>query len=216
MVVSLFQVGGKLEIKDTKMGSGAPAKVGDTLLVHYTGKLTNGKVFDSSKGDSPFMLVLGEGMVIEGWDKGLIGLKEGGKRTLRIPPSMGYGASGTEGIPPNSTLVFDVELVKIEHITVKVLQAGTGTGVKKGDSITVKYVGSLLSGKKFDDGSLEVEVGKSRLVKGFTQGLIGMKLGEKRRVTIPPALAYGDRAVGGDLIPANSTLVFELELMRKN
>ncbi|MEZ0327161.1 MAG: FKBP-type peptidyl-prolyl cis-trans isomerase [Fimbriimonas sp.] len=217
LAVTLFQGGGKLEIKDTKLGTGAPAKVGDTLVMNYTGKLTNGKVFDTSKGKSPFVFTLGQGEVIPGWDKGLVGIKPGGKRTLTIPAALGYGAQGSPpAIPPNATLVFDVELVKIEKITVKILKAGTGSAVEEGDSITVKYAGSLKNGKQFDAGSLPVEVGRTGLIKGFTQGLMGMKVGEKRRITIPPALGYGAQEVGGGLIPANSTLIFDLELVKKN
>ncbi len=217
LAATLFQVGGKLDTKDVKIGTGAPAKVGDTLVVHYTGKLTNGKVFDSSKGSAPFSLTLGAGEVIKGWDQGLVGMKQGGKRTLRIPPALGYGAQGSPPeIPANATLVFDVELVSIERIKILIQKAGTGVGVKKGDSIKVKYAGSLLDGKQFDAGTLPVEVGRTGLIKGFTQGLLGMKMGEKRRITIPPALGYGAREVGGGLIPANSTLIFDLELVEKN
>ncbi len=216
LAATLVQGGGNLEIKDTKVGTGAPAKVGETLVMNYTGKLTSGTVFDSSKGKAPFTFTLGAGEVIEGWDKGLIGMRPGGKRTLRIPSGMAYGEQGSPPvIPANATLIFDVELVRIERITVKVLKAGTGIGVKDGDSIEVKYAGSLLNGKKFDEGSLPVEVGRTGLIKGFTQGLLGMKLGEKRRITIPPALGYGARSVGDGLIPANSTLIFDLELVKK-
>jgi FKBP-type peptidyl-prolyl cis-trans isomerase len=217
LAATLMQGPTQLEMNDTKNGTGAAAKVGDTVVVHYTGKLTNGKVFDSSRGSQPFTFVLGDGQVIRGWDEGLVGMKKGGKRTLRIPPSMGYGEQGSPPvIPANATLIFDVELVSIEKITVKVLKPGSGPAVKEGDSITVKYAGSLKNGKRFDSGSLDVEVGTTGLIKGFTQGLIGMKMGEKRRVTIPPALGYGDRSVGDGLIPANSTLIFDLELVKRN
>jgi FKBP-type peptidyl-prolyl cis-trans isomerase len=221
LAVTVFQ-GGKLEIKDVKVGTGPAAKNGDMITVNYTGKLTNGKVFDTSKkpGGQPFTLTLGKGQVIEGWEKGLVGMKVGGHRILRIPPAMGYGAAGAgTDIPPNATLIFDVELVRIEKITVQILKTGKGVGVKEGDSITVNYAGKLTNGKQFDAGSLDVEVGVTGLIPGFTQGLLGMKMGEKRRITIPPSLGYGSRVIpgpGGEaLIPANSTLVFDLELVKK-
>ncbi len=106
----------KLEIKDVVVGKGAEAKAGDTVRVHYVGALTNGDEFDASKkhGDKPFEFELGKGRVIKGWDEGVAGMKEGGKRKLTIPPHLGYGARGAGGkIPPNATLVFDVELVEV-------------------------------------------------------------------------------------------------------
>ncbi len=105
-----------LQIEDMAVGKGAEAKAGKSVDVHYTGWLTDGKKFDSSKdrGD-PFTFRLGAGQVIQGWDQGVAGMKEGGKRKLTIPAEMGYGARGAGGglIPPNATLVFEVELLKV-------------------------------------------------------------------------------------------------------
>lgn len=91
------------------------AKVGDTVLVHYTGKLEDGTVFDSSvERGVPFSFTLGENRVIQGWEQGILGMKVGEKKTLNIPPELGYGAMGVPGvIPANATLIFDVELVDI-------------------------------------------------------------------------------------------------------
>jgi FKBP-type peptidyl-prolyl cis-trans isomerase len=102
----------QVKIDDTQVGTGATAKDGDTLVVNYTGKLADGTVFDKSK--TPFEFMLGGGQVISGWDQGLLGMKVGGKRTLTIPPDLGYGAQGQGPIPPNATLVFDVELISIK------------------------------------------------------------------------------------------------------
>ncbi len=95
-------------------GNGAVAKAGDKIAVHYTGTLEDGKKFDSSvdRGD-PFVFRLGQGQVIKGWDLGIAGMKEGERRKLTIPPALGYGSSGTGPIPPNATLLFEVELVKV-------------------------------------------------------------------------------------------------------
>lgn len=103
----------QLQIKDVAEGSGMEARNGDMVIIHYTGKLPNGTVFDSSVGRQPIRFVLGRGEVIPGWDQGLLGLKVGGKRKLTIPPHLGYGVSGSGPIPPNATLLFDVELVDI-------------------------------------------------------------------------------------------------------
>jgi len=105
-----------LEYVETLAGTGAQAVAGKTVSVHYTGKLTNGKVFDSSysRGE-PIEFPLGAGHVIKGWDEGIALMKVGGKATLTIPPELGYGQRGAGGaIPPNSTLIFDVELVAVK------------------------------------------------------------------------------------------------------
>lgn len=105
-----------LVIEDIKKGSGAEAVKGSKVTVHYTGRLTDGKEFDSSVGrGKPFSFMLGVGQVIKGWDEGVAGMKVGGKRKLTIPSEMGYGSRGAGGvIPPNATLVFDVELLSVE------------------------------------------------------------------------------------------------------
>src|SRR5436305_14796209 len=102
--------------EDMTVGTGAEAKTGQKVSVHYTGWLTDGKKFDSSKDrGQPFSFPLGGGRVIKGWDEGVQGMKVGGVRRLTIPPQLGYGASGAGGvIPPNATLVFEVELLDVK------------------------------------------------------------------------------------------------------
>ena len=104
-----------LQIQDEVVGTGPATKAGDTVTVNYTGWLTSGKKFDASADHGqPFTFTLGQGQVITGWDQGVAGMKAGGKRKLTIPPELGYGAQGAGGvIPPNATLIFEVELVKI-------------------------------------------------------------------------------------------------------
>ncbi|HWZ43249.1 MAG TPA: FKBP-type peptidyl-prolyl cis-trans isomerase [Candidatus Saccharimonadales bacterium] len=105
-----------LQYWDVKAGTGALAEKGKKVVVHYTGWLADGKKFDSSvEKYRPFVFVLGSGAVIHGWDEGVIGMKAGGKRQLRIPPGIGYGAQGSPpDIPPNATLVFDIELLEVK------------------------------------------------------------------------------------------------------
>ena len=109
-----------LQIEDTKVGTGASPKTGQTCVMHYTGWLyengAKGKKFDSSVDrGQPFEFQIGLGMVIKGWDEGVMTMKVGGKRTLLIPPSLGYGSRGAGGvIPPNATLLFDVELLGVK------------------------------------------------------------------------------------------------------
>ena len=105
----------ELQIEDLVVGTGDEAKSGHAVTVHYTGWLTNGNKFDSSVDrNDPFVFALGGGMVIQGWDQGVAGMRVGGKRKLTIPPHLGYGARGAGGvIPPNATLVFEVELLGV-------------------------------------------------------------------------------------------------------
>jgi FKBP-type peptidyl-prolyl cis-trans isomerase len=106
-----------LEIEDIECGDGETAEEGDLVTVHYTGTLEDGTKFDSSLDrDEPYPFNLGAGMVIPGWDEGVAGMQVGGTRKLTIPPDLAYGEAGAGPIPPNSTLIFEIELLEVEEL----------------------------------------------------------------------------------------------------
>ena len=113
--MSTTQTASGLGIEEISIGTGAAAAAGKRVTVHYTGWLTDGTKFDSSRDrNDPFAFSLGKGQVIRGWDEGVQGMQVGGKRKLTIPPALGYGARGAGGaIPPNATLIFEVELLGV-------------------------------------------------------------------------------------------------------
>jgi FKBP-type peptidyl-prolyl cis-trans isomerase len=220
-----------LRAHDTVAGTGTTADEGDVVRVHYTGWLyedgVRGEQFDSSvdRGE-PFMLRLGYGMVIKGWDEGLKGMQVGGRRTLLIEPELAYGERGRPpSIPPQSTLMFEVELLDVLQVETVVLQNGSGPACARGDEVDVHYTGWLFEqgekGAQFDSSHdrgqpLTFRLGAGRVILGWDLGVEGMQVGEKRLLTIAPDLAYGERAIqdgGKVIIPAGSTLVFEVELM---
>ncbi len=218
---------------DTKLGEGAEAQAGQTVIVHYTGWLfdeaapdNKGEKFDSSLDrNEPFDFPLGGGRVIRGWDEGVQGMKEGGTRTLVIPPEMGYGARGAGGvIPPNATLVFDVKLLKVIRTECIDTLEGEGAEAQEGQHVTVHYTGWLFDknaegnkGTKFDssrdrDEPFDFPLGMGHVISGWDIGVQGMKVGGQRTLIIPPEMGYGRRGAGG-VIPPNATLVFEVELL---
>lgn len=104
----------QVTIQDAVIGTGRPAMAGDKITVNYTGTFVDGSVFDTSVGKTPYTFVLGAGEVIEGWDQGLIGVQTGTKRLLIVPPELAYGSSNYGPIPGNSTLMFEVDVLKVE------------------------------------------------------------------------------------------------------
>ena len=211
-----------LQYEEIKEGTGTAAKAGDNVEVHYTGWLKSDQTkFDSSVDRKrPFVFNLGQGQVIKGWDEGVAGMKPGGKRKLIIPSKLAYGASGAgKVIPPDADLIFEVELLRVlEGVKIEDLKVGTGAEAKKGDTIEVHYTGWLKSNQKKFDSSVGGEpfsfkLGAGMVIKGWDEGFGGMKVGGKRKLTIPAHLGYGKRGAGDD-IPPDADLVFEVELVK--
>ena len=155
-------------------------------------------------------------------------MKVGGKRELLIPADLAYGERGAGGvIPPNATLMFEVELLEIWEKTDSGLEyfdikEGTGAEPKTGQTCVMHYTGWLwqddAKGKKFDssvdrDEPFPFPIGKGKVIKGWDEGVATMKVGGKRKLLIPAKLGYGDRG-SGDAIPPNATLLFEVELLK--
>jgi peptidylprolyl isomerase len=216
-----------LTIKDVVVGDGDVAAKGDLCTVHYTGwVLVDGvkapEPFDSSvaRGE-PISFPVGVGQLIRGWDEGIPGMKVGGKRELTIAPELGYGAMDRPNIPANSTLFFEVELLEIPRVKIEDTLIGTGAVVESGDVVEVHYTGWLwtdgVRGEKFDSSldrgqTASFPIGVGRVIPGWDQGIPGMKIGGKRILTIPASLGYGARGAG-DVIPPDSDLLFEVELV---
>ena len=224
----------------TQHGRGEKAENEAIVDVHYIGKLTNDTIFDSSyKRKKPFSFTLGKRQVIKGWDEGISYLHQGDKATLIIPPKLGYGSKKRPNIPANSTLIFNVELVKVQNpikiepydtkgkdtITTAsglkyiIIKKGApkNTQAQKGDIVTVNYSGYLKNGKMFDSSikrkkPFKTIIGEGRVIRGWDEGLQLMKTDDKFRFIIPYHLAYGQRQKGS--IPAKSDLIFDVEMLK--
>lgn len=201
-------------IEEYKLGEGNELRAGSALVAHYRGTLkANGQQFDSSydrKQPLPAPLY----GLIKGWQEGLVGMKAGGMRKVTIPSALAYGENGRPKIPPNSDLVFEVELV--DAMLMEDLVVGTGEEVKPGATVTCHYLGTFKAdGKKFDssyDKNEPATFGLSDVIQGWKFGVPFMKVGGKRKLTIPWQLAYGERGAPG-AIPPKADLVFEIEVL---
>ena len=216
----------EFKVETVKEGSGDKAAAdGDTVKMHYVGRLDNhedGEIFDSSrKRGKAFPVKLGEAQVIAGWEKGLQGMKKGEVRRLSIPHYLAYGVQDKGVIKPKSRLFFEVELLDFVNegeLKIDVVTEGSGTEIKSGEKGEFHYTGWLdgFDGKQKFDSSLDrnqpipVKLGAGQVIKGWDQGLVGMKPGEVRRLTIPYNLAYGPNG-RPPTIPAFATLYFEVK-----
>ena len=224
-----------LSITDLVEGDGNAAQAGDLLVMHYVGVLQDGSQFDASwdRGDT-FSFPLGQGRVIQGWDEGIIGMQEGGRRILAIPPEQAYGAqSPSPDIPPNSPLYFVVDLVAaitppdVENeaapateLGVTVLEEGDGDTVAVGDVVEVHFTALIQeTGEEIASTFLtgqpaifEVGVEPTQFLAGFDEALPGNNVGSWLRVIVPPELGLPDAEDNG--LPPEPTIVTELFISR--
>jgi len=223
-----YKVNSKAEFADS----------GDVVEIHYEGKFQDGKVFDSSYDrKKPLSFTLGTGRVIKGWDEALLYFHVGDSAIVTIPPSLGYGEHDYSSIPGNSTLIFNMKMISLKKPvkpwnttgldTIKtesgvgymVVEKGKGKSVQEGDRAKVTYSGYFVDGRKFDSSfdhpgaeSFDFIIGRHQVIEGWEKGVVGMKIGEKRHLVIPYALAYGEKG-RNPVIPPKSDLVFDVELV---
>uniref|UniRef100_A0A673HRG1 peptidylprolyl isomerase n=1 Tax=Sinocyclocheilus rhinocerous TaxID=307959 RepID=A0A673HRG1_9TELE len=198
--------------------------VGDFMRYHYNGSLLDGTFFDSSYSrNRTYDTYIGKGYVIAGMDQGLLGVCVGERRRIVIPPHLAYGEEGTgTKIPGSAVLVFDVHIIDfhnpsdtVEITSVKPENCSNNT--KRGDFVKYHYNATLMDGTYIGSThtfgkTYDVVLGAGQVVIGMEQGLIGMCVGEKRKLVIPPHLAYGERGVDGE-VPGSAVLVFDVELV---
>ncbi len=231
-----------LEYYDIEAGSGESPVDHGMVTIEYSGFLTDGKLYDSSYNHPEARVIgLGKGMVMPGWDEGLATMKVGGKRQLKIKSELGYGEKGwpAKKVPPNATLILDIEMLDIKPpritpeapqkfdddaytttetgLKYKDLEVGKGAAPTTGQLVQVDYTGWLDDGSKFDSSLDRVKpihflYGLGKVIPGWDEGLVGMKVGGKRQLVIPHTLAYGPEG-RPPVIPPAATLTFEVELV---
>lgn len=200
-------------------------QTGDFVRYHYNGTFTDGKKFDSShERGTPFIGQVGLGRLITGMDRGVQGMCVNERRKVTVPPHLAYGSLGAGGvIPPDTVLVFDVVLLDIWNTDDKVQTRTLSKPenckrtVEATDFIRYHYNGTLLNGTPFDssyarNSTYDTYVGQGYLIKGMDEGLLGMCVGERRTIIIPPFLAYEEKGYGTQ-IPSQASLVFEVLLV---
>lgn len=221
-----------LQYQNLKYGTGYAYNTGDIVNVDYVAYLRDGNVkFESTLdlGGTPFEFAPGRRETISGLEEGVIGMRVGAERRLIIPADLGYGEAGKPPlVPPNAVLIYYIKLVNVKPLRTTAsglqyidLTVGTGATPKVGDTLTVDYTGWLVDGTKFDSSldpgrnPFEFVIGQDPplVIQGWEEGLLTMRVGGKRKLIIPSALGYGDSG-HGEMIPPESTLIFDVELLQ--
>jgi len=216
---------GEVIVTDLTEGDGDVIQPGDALRIEYSGMLTDGTVFDSTDDTGEeFLFTFGVGQVIEGWDAGLDGIREGGTRRLEIPSHMAFGqrgrcrSDGTCPVAPNTDVVYEVTVVAIfDEVLAEDQLMGDGEVAETGDVVFVDFVGQLQNGEVFDSSlpqtvPFQFQLGAGNVIPGWDQGIGGMKEGGRRILTIPPVLAYGPFG-SPPTIPRYAVLIFTIDLV---
>ncbi len=241
-----FEIDENISFKETstglryaivKNGKGTKLEPGMKVKVHYTGFFEDMSMFDSSlEREQPIEITLGRGMVIKGWEEGLSYLRVGDKARIWIPYQLAYGEQGRGPIPPESNLIFDVEVLDATPIksaqpfsaTQKdtlstdsglkyiIVEGGRGVYPADGDIVIVHYSGYLTDGTMFDssverDQPFRFVIGQGQVIPGWDEGVALMRENAKYRFIIPAELAYGEKGAGP--IPPGATLIFDVELL---
>lgn len=226
-----------LQYYDLVEGTGDIPVPGQDVVVHYSAWLQDGNEFIASSfgTDQPQTFTLGNDQgVFPGWDEGVSTMKPGGRRLLVIPPELALGEQGGGRVPPNATLLMEVELLEVKPLVLPTevseadftttesglryydLVAGDGEEAVAGSTVTVNYTGWLTDNTKFDS-SLDAgfpfifTLGAGEVIPGWDEGVAGMQVGGKRQLVIPAELGYGE--TGSGIIPPNAELIFEVELV---
>lgn len=230
----------ELEVIDLIVGTGPAAEPGATLLIDYVGqRFASGEQFESTAGQPPRSIRLGSNQVIQGWEQGLIGMQEGGRRELVVPADLAYGSQGTAVVSPNEALVYVINLVKVvspvDAVDIPVVAVepglsptelgivdelvGGGALAIDGSAVSVRYVLlSATTGQQVYSGwetglISQFTLGTHEVVAGLEQGIAGMKTGGRRRLEVPADLAYGDAgSPGGEVLPGEA-VVYLVELV---
>ena len=198
-------------------GDGAQAELGDWVVIHLIGSLQDGtELFNTYDMDSPIVYPYGDEFMLQGVNDAVAQMRVGDKAMATIPPSLGLGAEGGGNIPPNATLLFEMEFVEIPSVEVNEIEAGEGELPAQGSTLVVHYVGTLEDGTEFDSSysraqPFEFVLGLGQVIPGWEIGMAQMRPGGKAQLVIPSVLGYGSQEIPG--IPANSTLYFEVELL---
>ena len=227
-----------LKYKIIKQGRGLKPQTGDLLFVHYKGYLPDNKIFENSNiSNRPLEFNHGVGQVIRGWDEAFSMFNEGTKAIVVIPSELGYGKQGAGKIPPNSTLIFELELLKVipqtpiepfktegikpvitkSGIKIYTIEQGEGDFPDSTSIVTFNFTGFLPDGKIFDSSILsgspeKIRIGDQSIIKGVSIALTHLNTGTKARVIIPSKLAFGKKGYS-TLIPPKTDLIYDIELL---
>lgn len=226
-----------LEYVIIKKGKGEKVKKSYRIYVNFTTRIKPDSIFDSNAGSGkPYSFILGQGDVLKGWDEGISLLSVGDSAWFRIPPALAYGEKKLGSIPANTTLLLEVKVVKSEQAfydlsgkdTINfqsglkkiLISDGTGEAAKTFNNVTMQFTGYILNKKGYKqvfqssltNSTLAIfQLGAGRMVKGLEEGIATMKIGEKATFIVPPVLGFGKEVSG--VIPGNSTLYFDIELL---